>query len=612
MALRLPLAFPYAYPTMTHYRILLPYFRQNLGIIAIGVGSLLLVDFLQLLIPRIIKLAVDDLTRYQATSPRLLAYAGMVLALALGIVVFRFVWRRCLFGHSRQIEEALRNRLFAHLQTLPFSYFDRANTGDLMAHATNDIQAVQLATGMGLVALTDTLVLGTAAIGFMLYINPALTLIALLPMPFIALFARTISKIFYERFQKVQASFSRLTERARENLAGIRAIKAYTQEEAEASRFDKTGREYIAENLGMIKIGGLFGPMSLLFTNLSMALVLVVGGKLTILNTISTGDFVAFNSYLLILSWPMMALGWMINLFQRGSASLGRLRTILDTPAEIDDKSELTKQPLTQGAIEGRGISFTYPGSTSPALEDVHLRIKPGQVVGIVGRTGAGKSTFCQLLPRLYDMPHGKLFLDGEEIHRYPLQELRRAMAVVPQDPFVFADTVLANICFSNPRASQKEITKAAEAAHLLDEILALPQQFDTLLGERGVTLSGGQKQRLTLARALLLPTPLLILDDCFSSVDLETELAILSNLNRYFENRTTIIASHRLEVMRTAEVVFVFDQGRLQEHGNHEQLMAQNGLYAALYRRQKLEAELYEEEGVGDTVMGRDGEEAR
>jgi ATP-binding cassette subfamily B protein len=585
---------------MIHYRILLPYFRQNLSIIAMGIGSLLLVDFLQLLIPRVIKLAVDDLTRYQATSSRLLAYAGMVLALAVGIVVFRFVWRRCLFGHSRQVEEALRNRLFAHLQTLPFSYFDRANTGDLMAHATNDIQAVQLATGMGLVALTDTLVLGTAAIGFMLYINPTLTLIALLPMPFIALFARTISKIFYERFREVQASFSRLTERARENLAGIRAIKAYTQEEAEASRFDQAGREYIAENVGMVKISGLFSPMSLLFTNLSMALVLVVGGKLTILNTISTGDFVAFNSYLLILSWPMMALGWMINLFQRGSASLGRIKTILDTPAESDDGPDVITQPLTQGAVESRGISFTYPGANVHALDDVHLRIKPGQVVGIVGRTGAGKSTFCQLLPRLYDIPFGKLFLDGEEIHRYPLKELRRAIALVSQDPFIFADTVRANISFGNPSASPEEITKAAEAAHLLDEILALPQQFDTLLGERGVTLSGGQKQRLTLARALLLPTPLLILDDCFSSVDVETELAILSNLNRYFENRTTIIASHRLEVMRSADLVFVFDQGRLQEQGNHDQLMGQNGLYAALYRRQKLEEELYEEARIG------------
>ena len=566
-----------------------------------GVGSLLLVDFLQLLIPMVIKLAVDGLTSYQATSSRLLAYAGMVLTLGLGIVVFRFLWRRCLFGHSRQVEEALRNRLFAHLQTLPFSYFDRTNTGDLMAHATNDIQAVQLATGMGLVALTDTLVLGTAAIGFMLYINPTLTLISLLPMPFIALFARTISKAFHERFRNVQASFSRLTERARENLAGIRAIKAYTQEEAEVSRFDQSGKEYIAENLAMVKIGGLFSPMSLLLTNLSLALVLVVGGKLTILNTISAGDFVAFNSYLLLLTWPMMALGWMINLFQRGSASLGRIKTILDTPAEIDLKPEEMKQSLTNGAIEGRGLSFTYPSTELPALEDVHLEIKSGQVVGIVGRTGAGKSTFCQLLPRLYDAPYGALFLDGEEIHRWPLAELRGALAVVSQDPFIFADTVRANICFGSPKASMEEIIQAAEAAHLLDEILALPQQFDTLLGERGVTLSGGQKQRLTLARALLLPAPLLILDDCFSSVDLETELVILGNLNHYFKGRTTIIASHRLEAMRAADVVFVLDQGRLLEQGTHDQLMATGGLYASLYRRQKLEDELYEEASVGD-----------
>ncbi|MGD8382299.1 MAG: ABC transporter ATP-binding protein [Syntrophobacterales bacterium] len=585
---------------MAHYRILLPYFRRNLGILAIGVSALLIVDLLQLFIPRVIKLAVDDLTRYQATSAALLSYAGMVLALALGIVVFRFVWRRCLFGHSRHVEEALRNRLFAHLQTLSFSYFDRANTGDLMAHATNDVQAVQLAAGMGLVALTDTLVLGTAAIGFMLYINPSLTLIALLPMPFIALFARTISKTFYERFQKVQASFSQLTERARENLAGIRTIKAYTQETAETNRFDQTGRNYIEENLRMVKISGLFSPMSLIFTNLSMALVLVIGGKLTILNTITVGDFVAFNSYLLLLTWPMMALGWMINLFQRGSASLGRIQEILNTTPEAAEIAETPENSLTRGDIESRSLTFSYPGSNFPALKDIHLKIKPGQLVGIVGRTGAGKSTLCQLLPRLYDIPAGQLYLEGEDIRRWPLDELRGAIAVVPQDPFIFADTVRANICFGNPDASTDEMIKAAEAAHLLDEILALPQQFDTILGERGVTLSGGQKQRLTLARALVLSTPLLILDDCFSSVDLETELAILANLKRYLKARTTLIASHRLEAMRAADVIFVLEGGRLREQGSHDQLLAQEGTYAALYRRQKLEAELYEKEVIG------------
>jgi len=588
---------------MHNYRILLPYFKRNLGIIAIGIGSLLLVDLLQLFIPRVIKLAVDDLTTYQATSSKLLTYGGMIVALALGIVAFRFVWRRCLFGHSRKIEEALRNNLYDHLQNLSFSYFDRTNTGDLMAHATNDIQAVQLATGMGLVALTDTLVLGTAAVGFMVYINPTLTLIALLPMPFIAVFTRTISKIFYERFRKVQASFSQLTERARENLASIRAIKAYTQEDAETTRFDQSGREYVGENLGMIKIGGLFSPMSLLFTNVSMALVLVVGGKLTIINTISTGDFVAFNSYLLLLTWPMMALGWMINLFQRGSASLGRIRAILDTTPEVDDRPKMADKTITQGAVEMRGLTFTYPGSNFTALENMHLQIEPGQLVGFVGRTGSGKSTLCHLLPRLYELPHGQLFLDGEEIHQWPLDELRRSITLVPQDPFIFADTVRANICFGNPAASHEQMVMAAKAAHLLDEILALPQQFDTLLGERGVTLSGGQKQRLTLARALLLSSPLLILDECFSSVDVETELAILTNLKRYLADRTTLIASHRLDAMRGADVVFVLEQGRLKEQGNHDELMAHNGIYATLYRRQKLEAELYEKASVGDEV---------
>jgi len=579
---------------MSPYRIVFPYFRRNRRNLAIGVSALLVVDMLQLLIPRVIKLAVDGLTSYEASSANLLTYSGMVLALALGIVVFRFVWRRCLFGHSRLIEEALRNRLFAHLQTLSFSYFDRTDTGDLMAHATNDIQAAQLATGMGLVALTDTIVLGTAAIGFMLYINPTLTLIALLPMPFIALFARIISRIFYDRFRRVQESFSRLTERARENVAGIRTIKAYILETAETSRFDQTGREYIAENLRMVKVGGLFSPMSLLFTNLSMALVLVLGGRLTIFNTISIGDFVAFNSYLLLLTWPMMALGWMINLFQRGSASLSRIQAILDTTPDIVDTPDADKKPPPRGAIEGRGLTFVYPGSKLPALEDIYLSIHPGHLVGIVGRTGAGKSTLCQLFPRLYEVAPGQLYLDGEEIHRWSLAQVRRAIAFVPQDPFVFADTVQANICFGKPDADTDAMIKAAEAAHLLEEIRALPHQFETILGERGVTLSGGQKQRLTLARALLLSAPLLILDDCFSSVDLETELAILANLKRYFRGRTTLIASHRLEAMRAADVIFVLQEGHLREQGSHDRLLAQNGLYAALYRRQKLEAELY------------------
>jgi ATP-binding cassette subfamily B protein len=296
----------------------------------------------------------------------------------------------------------------------------------------------------------------------------------------------------------------------------------------------------------------------------------------------------------------MMALGWMINLFQRGSASLGRIQEILNTTPEAAEIAETPENSLTRGDIESRSLTFSYPGSNFPALKDIHLKIKPGQLVGIVGRTGAGKSTLCQLLPRLYDIPAGQLYLEGEDIRRWPLDELRGAIAVVPQDPFIFADTVRANICFGNPDASTDEMIKAAEAAHLLDEILALPQQFDTILGERGVTLSGGQKQRLTLARALVLSTPLLILDDCFSSVDLETELAILANLKRYLKARTTLIASHRLEAMRAADVIFVLEGGRLREQGSHDQLLAQEGTYAALYRRQKLEAELYEKEVIG------------
>ncbi|MBW2072697.1 MAG: ABC transporter ATP-binding protein [Deltaproteobacteria bacterium] len=578
---------------MSNYRILIPYFRKNLPRLIIGISSLLLVDLLQLLIPRVIKRAVDDLTSLQATGARLLEYASVVMVLALGIALFRFIWRRFLLGHSRIIEEALRNRLFSHLQSLPFSYFDRTSTGELMAHATNDIQAVQLASGMGLVAVTDTLVLGTAAVGFMLYINPTLTLIALLPMPFIALFTKIFSRIFHERFQRVQASFARLTEQARENLAGIRAVKAYTQENSEIARFDRFGRDYVAENLSMIRISGLFSPMSLFFSNLSMALLLLIGGKLTILRTISIGDFVAFNSYLLLLTWPMMALGWMVNLFQRGAASLGRIQKILDIRPEAVESKDAAQPMTVQGGIECRNLSFTYPDSATPALRNIDLRVVPGQLVGLVGRTGAGKSTLLKLIPRFYRLDKGQLYVDEVEIHDISLGSLRGAIAAVPQDPFIFADTVRNNISFGKPGADNKEIMQAAEAVQLMDEILSLPQQFDTLLGERGVTLSGGQKQRLTLARALLLDRPILILDDCLSSVDVDTELAILDNLKNYIRGKTTFIVSHRLEMMRLVDVIYVFDAGRLCEKGSHQQLVSSTGLYSKLYRRQQLLHEL-------------------
>jgi ATP-binding cassette subfamily B multidrug efflux pump len=585
---------------MKSYRLLFPYFRNNLGGLSIGVTALLVVDLLQLFIPLVIKRAVDDLTRFQATSGRLLTYAGVVMALALAIAAFRFVWRRYLLGHSRQIEEGLRNRLFAHLQTLSYSYFDRASTGDLMAHATNDVQAVQLAAGMGLVALTDTLVLGTAAVGFMLYINPLLTVMALLPMPFVALFTRMFSRLFHERFQAVQASFAQLTERARENLAGIRAVKAYAQEVSETARFDRSGRDYVGENLRMAKVGGLFSPMSLLLSNLSMALILVVGGRLTMVNIISAGDFVAFNSYLLLLTWPMMALGWMINLFQRGAASLARIERIIDTAAEVADGRKTDADGAPHGVIECRGLTFAYPGATWSVLRDLRLRIESGQFVGVVGRTGAGKSTFLKLIPRLYEVADGQLYLDGKELHCWPLGRLRGAIAMVPQEPFIFADSVRANICFGRPDASEDELVRAVDAAQLLAEIRALPRQFDTLLGERGVSLSGGQKQRLTLARALLLDRPLLILDDCLSSVDVETEVAILGRLRHYLKGRTTLMASQRLEPMRTADIIFVLDRGELRESGTHDELLAANGTYAVLYRRQQLEAELKSRTGRG------------
>ena len=571
-----------------------PYFRENRTVIILGMISLIIVDVLQLFIPRIIKWVVDDLTTGRTDISGLLRYAAATVMVALLIGVFRFVWRYCLFGTSRRVEEGIRTQLFTHLQSLSATYFDRARTGDLMAHATNDIQQIRMAIGMGLVAINDALVLGLAAIGFMAYISGSLTLMVLIPMPMIALAARYFSRKMHHRYQSVQASFAELTEAVRERIAGVRVIKSYGLEKNEAEQIDKFSSGYVRENLGLVKITGTFFPMMVLLTNLSLAIVIYFGGRQAIRGTITTGDFVAFISYLGLLTWPMMALGWVTNLIQRGRASLDRINTVLQTRPGVPDRPGAKTLPQVSGEIRLENVTFAYNGEPTqeypPVLSGAKLLIPAGSFLGIVGPPGSGKSTLLNLLPRLYDAVDGRILLDNVDIRDVPLRNLRSHMAFVPQEPFLFAGSIRQNITLDDPAIDESDLTAAVERAALAETIRSMPNGLDTIVGERGIVLSGGQKQRIALARALLVPASILLLDDPISQVDLETGTHIINALRDMIGTRTIIIVSHRMSAVRHADRIITLDRGRIVESGSHDELVAGNRYYAQTYRLQEIE----------------------
>jgi ATP-binding cassette subfamily B multidrug efflux pump len=575
---------------MKSYRLVKPYFVEKRLIIALGLFSLLLVDMLQLFIPRIIKWAVDDLATCCTTTTSLLRYALYIVGLALLIGIFRFIWRRCLIGTSRRVEEGIRNRLFWHIQTLSAAYFDRTKTGDLMAHATNDVLNVRMAVGMGMVALTDAVVLGLAAIGFMLYINVTLTVFALVPMPIIAVLARVLSRRMHYLYKEVQASFAEMTEVVRERFAGIRVVKAYNRELVEAKALSKISRDYLGKNLRLVRVTGGFFPGMMFFSNISLALVLYLGGRQTIGFTITPGDFVAFISYIGLLTWPMMAMGWVINLIQRGAASLDRINVILETRPEIESPKEPSPIRTIEGDIVFDRVGFRYRPDQAPVLSQISFSMTSGRTLGVVGSTGSGKTTLCHLTARLLDATEGAVLIDKVNIRQIPLETLRAHMVVVPQDAFLFSGTIRDNLCFGKANASDDEIAQAARAAHLYETVMRFPHQFDTLIGEKGVTLSGGQKQRLALARALLIAAPILVLDDPMSQVDTETAAAILESIQDHSFARTSVIISHRLSHVRHADLIIVLDGGRIMQSGTHDELIAVEGYYNRMYRWQEIE----------------------
>jgi ATP-binding cassette subfamily B protein len=577
---------------MKAFLTLKQYFLEARWRLLAGFASLLVVDALQLMIPRIIKLAVDDLTEGRVSSLGLLRYAAYIVTIAITMNFVRFFWRYFIIGTSRKIEEKLRNRLFGHIQTLSFKFFNNTKTGDLMAHATNDMNAVRMASGIGLVAAADSVVLGGAALAFMFAINLRLTLMALSIAPFLAVTVLFFGKMVHKRFEKVQATFSLLMERARENFSGMRVVKSYVQEDSEIEKFSEISSRYVRDNMNLVKVWGMFFPTIMLFANLSSAVVLLFGGGKVIVTEISMGDFVAFTSYLAILIWPMMAIGWVINMLQRGAASMGRINKILNTQPDIRDGKDLLDVPRATGDIGFENVTFSYNG-TGPVLAGINLQIKQGETLGVVGRTGAGKSTLVNLIARLHDASQGRVTVGGHDLRRFPLRVLRSSVGCVPQDTFLFSDTLRENISFGRVGATDEDIDDVVRTAQLDKDIEGFSEGLGTLVGERGVTLSGGQRQRVAIARALLIDPEILILDDAFSSVDTDTEDAILHAFKSRRKGRTNIIISHRISTVRIADKIVVLDQGRISEQGTHEELVRLGGLYSSMYYMQQLEEEM-------------------
>ncbi|MEW6732604.1 MAG: ABC transporter ATP-binding protein [Acidobacteriota bacterium] len=575
---------------MTNRQRMLYYYRRYWRKLLIGSLCVIFSAVTSLLAPKIVGYAVDDLLK-QVTHNKLLIYGLLVLAVSAVRGIFLYSQRWIIVTMSRDIENDLRNDYYEHLQRLPLSFFQQTRTGDLMARATNDLNAVRMLIGPAVMYGLNTIFVSIIALPVMISISGRLTLLILLSLPFISLATRYFSKHIHDRFEGIQEYFSTITARAQENLAGVRVVRAYVQEEHEIAEFDHLNREYVKRNLKLIRLTGLFMPTLRALIGIGPGLVLWYGGLLVSRGVITVGQFVEFNLYLVLLIWPMIALGWVINLYQRGMASMGRINAILNTEPTIKDVAEKSSVENLEGAIEFRNLTFAYNGHS--VLKNINVKIEPGQTIAIVGHTGSGKSTLINLIPRLFDATPGQVLIDGRPINEIPLDVLRHNIGYVPQDTFLFSNSIKSNIAFGVEKASLAEVEEVTQQAGLLNDIRDFPEGFDTVIGERGITLSGGQKQRSAIARALIRQPKILILDDALSAVDTETEERILTHLRDVMSERTSIIVSHRISTVKTADLILVLAHGEIVERGTHKQLLEHGGVYAELYEKQLLEEEL-------------------
>jgi ATP-binding cassette subfamily B protein len=575
-------------------RTLKPYFwRYRWGFI-FGALWVLLTNGIWVLFPQILKRAVDDLNT-GVTRHKLVTYSLLLIAVALAKGIFQFLTRWRMIGISREIEFDLRNDLFRHLEGLSYSYYQRTRTGDIMARATNDLNAVRMLLGPAIMYSANTIVFTAGALAFMWRISPRLTMWAFLPLPLVSIVIQYFGRRIHERFERIQAMFSDISARAQENFSGVRVLRAYVQEKAEIEAFETANQEYIRRSLLLVRLMGMLWPTLEVMLGLAIVLVLWLGGREVLLGRITVGGFVAFNTYMVQLTWPIIALGWVINIFQRGTASVGRINEIFAEKPEITDRTvpeNATPQPI-QGEIEFRNLDFSYNGV--PVLRNVNLQIPAGTSLAVVGPTGSGKSTLVNLIPRIYDAAPGAVLLDGRPIREFPLAQLRSNIGFVPQETFLFSDTIRENIAFGAEQATDIQIHRAAEAANISCDIEAFPEKYATMVGERGITLSGGQKQRTAIARAILRDPRILVLDDALSSVDTQTEEKILTHLRDVMRGRTTIFISHRVSTVRNADRIAVLHSGSIVELGTHDELIARNGYYTDLYNKQLLEEELAE-----------------
>lgn len=552
-----------------------------------------MVNSAQLVIPKMIGNLTDVIAGGDFSRGDIFSFLWRFVGLSVVVAAGRYGWRINIMGTARKMEYTLRNMLFNHLQGLSTEFFNHNKTGDLMAHATNDIHSVRMALGPGIVSAVDALFLTTVIVLMMARtISLQLTLVALIPLPLMIAVGIGFRGIIHTRFRRVQEAFSRLTERTQENFSGIRVVKGFAREKSEIERFRAVNELNVKRNMDLVRVQALFHPLVGYLAGLSFIILLGYGGMLVINGAVTIGDFVAFNSYLGMLTWPVMAIGWVMNLIQRGTASMERLNDIFRQQSEITDP-DASALPSLQGKIELNNLTFAYPTSTAPVLKDITVEIEPGEVVGILGRTGSGKTTLLNLLLRLYDAEPGMIKLDGVDIDQISLEVLRENIGYVPQDSFLFSTTIRENIDFAATGSSLERVMEYAKVAKVYDNIMEFPDQFDTVVGERGVTLSGGQKQRIAIARALIKEPQILILDDSLSAVDTETEEAILQNLKRIFPGKTVIIVAHRISTLKNANQILVMEEGEITQRGTHEELVEQEGLYKELYQKQLLEEQI-------------------
>ncbi len=572
------------------FAVLAKYLKGYKGYLIFGAVAVIFANGLLLINPYVLKLIFDALEKSEPQET-VFWYVLLMLGLSITAGIFRFFMRRTIIWMSRKLEYDLRDELFTHLLTLSPAFYDRNRTGDIMAKMTNDLEAVRMMIGPGIMQISNSIVTITVALSFMIFLSPKLTLYALLPAVLLPFLVNRLGNLVHKKYSKIQEHFSVLTAAAQENLAGIRVVKAYRQEEQEIEHFGKISQQYVKLNMDMAKLYGIMFPLLIFVASLLNLAVLYFGGLDVIEGRIPLGTIVAFFAYLTMLFWPIMAGGWVVSLYQRGTASLDRINDVLNTQSVVKNDREDMYTGEMKGEIEFRNLVFAYDGL--PILNGISLKIKPGMTVGVVGSVGSGKTTLVSLLPRLYPVKRGMLFIDGVDLNDWDLASLRKQIGFATQEPFLFSDSLRDNLRFGEADAAEEKVHEVAEVAALTKDIEQFPAGFDTVVGERGITLSGGQKQRTAIARALLPDPAVVVLDDATSAVDTETEDQINVRMHAALKHRTTFIISHRVSSVKEANLIIYLVDGKIAEQGNHHELIEQNGLYAELYRAQLLAEEI-------------------